>query len=235
MIASQRLQTLVVLSTARLSIIRAECLLGLHFSVAIHVDPEVLIVDEILAVGDLAFQRRCMNKFFEIRDGGCSILFVSHDQYQVKSICQRALYLDQGRQKLFGFAGNVIDQYMIDMEERISSCLPSPVHGESLPVSSACVEDEKVAPIPTVETSAGSEVVGDKQPEVAPESPEQLLRITQVTLLDESGSPVSLITTGQSIKLTFDFVVSRSSSRTRSVLFSISTAMMICIFVERQH
>lgn len=178
----------------------------LAFSVAIHVDPEVLIVDEILAVGDLAFQRRCMNKFFEIRDGGCSILFVSHDQYQVKSICQRALYLDQGRQKLFGFAGNVIDQYMIDMEERIVRSLPSPVHGESLPVSSACVEDEKAAPIPTVETSADCEVVGDKQPEVAPESPEQLFRITQVTLLDESGSPVSLITTGQSIKLTFDFV-----------------------------
>lgn len=88
----------------------------LAFSVAIHVDPEILIVDEILAVGDAAFQRRCLSKFYEIRDNGCTILFVSHDQYQVKSVCQRAVYLDHGRQKLFGPAGRVIDAYMVDTE-----------------------------------------------------------------------------------------------------------------------
>lgn len=88
----------------------------LAFSVAIHVNPEILIVDEILAVGDAAFQRRCLSKFYEIRESGCAILFVSHDQYQVKSVCQRAVYLERGRQKLFGPAGRVIDAYTIDME-----------------------------------------------------------------------------------------------------------------------
>ena len=88
----------------------------LAFSVAVHVDPEILIVDEILAVGDAAFQRRCLSKFYDIRRSGCTILFVSHDQYQVKSVCQRAIYLEKGRQKLFGSAGRVIDTYMVDME-----------------------------------------------------------------------------------------------------------------------
>ncbi|WZB69640.1 ABC transporter ATP-binding protein [Achromobacter xylosoxidans] len=88
----------------------------LAFSVAVHTDPEILIVDEILAVGDAAFQRRCLKKFYDIRDAGCTILFVSHDQYQVKSICNRALYLNQGRQVAFGSAGKVIDRYTIDMQ-----------------------------------------------------------------------------------------------------------------------
>lgn len=88
----------------------------LAFSVAIHVDPEILIVDEILAVGDAAFQRRCLAKFYDIRERGCTVLFVSHDQYQVKSVCQRAVYLENGRQKMFGLAGRVIDAYTIDME-----------------------------------------------------------------------------------------------------------------------
>lgn len=96
----------------------------LAFSVAIHVDPEILIVDEILAVGDSAFQRKCLNKFYEIREAGCSILFVSHDQYQVKSICQRALYLEKGLQKMFGPAGHVIDEYMIDMESGYIDATP---------------------------------------------------------------------------------------------------------------
>lgn len=88
----------------------------LAFSVAIHVNPEILIVDEILAVGDAAFQRRCLAKFYDIRERGCTVLFVSHDQYQVKSVCQRALYLEGGCQKMFGPAGRVIDAYTIDME-----------------------------------------------------------------------------------------------------------------------
>lgn len=87
----------------------------LAFSVAIHVDPEILIVDEILAVGDAAFQRRCLAKFYDVRARGCTVLFVSHDQYQIKSVCQRALYLEAGCQKMFGPAGRVIDAYTIDV------------------------------------------------------------------------------------------------------------------------
>ena len=98
----------------------------LAFAVAVHVDPDILVVDEILAVGDAAFQRRCLSKFYEIRERGCTILFVSHDQYQVKSVCQRALYLQQGRQVVFGPAQQVIDQYLVDMEKSAAPAAPAP-------------------------------------------------------------------------------------------------------------
>lgn len=92
----------------------------LAFSVAIHVDPEILIVDEILAVGDAAFQRRCMNRFYKIRDSGCTILFVAHDAYQIRSLCQRAIYLSQGETVACGAASDVMDRYTFDIEEAVA-------------------------------------------------------------------------------------------------------------------
>lgn len=93
---------------------------GMHarlaFAVAIHCDPEVLIVDEILAVGDAAFQRKCIERFYQIRDSGCTILFVSHDPYMVKTICRRAIYLDQGQRRAYGDAEDVIDRYTADLD-----------------------------------------------------------------------------------------------------------------------
>jgi len=88
----------------------------LAFSVAAHVDPEILIVDEVLAVGDAAFQRKCVQRLYEIRDTGCTILFVSHDPYLVKTICQRALYLRDGRLAASGPAADVADSYVYDLE-----------------------------------------------------------------------------------------------------------------------
>jgi len=69
----------------------------LAFSAAINVDPDVLIIDEVLAVGDARFQSRCMNRINQFRERGVSILFVSHDTETVKRICDHAMVLDQGR------------------------------------------------------------------------------------------------------------------------------------------
>ncbi|MBK9118500.1 MAG: ABC transporter ATP-binding protein [Phycisphaerales bacterium] len=111
---------------------------GMHarlaFSVAIHVDPEILIVDEILAVGDAAFQRKCVERFYKIRDSGCTILFVSHDPYLVKSICQRAIYLRGGERVAYGKAEEVIDRYITDME-RVNAASRTPTDGASEPAT----------------------------------------------------------------------------------------------------
>jgi ABC-type polysaccharide/polyol phosphate transport system ATPase subunit len=88
----------------------------LAFAVAIHVDPDILIVDEILAVGDAAFQRKCMERFYQIRDRGCTILFVSHEAYQVKTLCDRAIYLKEGQPVVYGPADEVVDRYTEDLE-----------------------------------------------------------------------------------------------------------------------
>ncbi len=68
----------------------------LGFSVAIHVDPDILLVDEVLAVGDEAFQRKCMDKIHEFQEQGRTILFVSHSLSQVQTLCTRAIVLNQG-------------------------------------------------------------------------------------------------------------------------------------------
>ncbi len=68
----------------------------LGFSVAVHTDPEILLVDEVLAVGDAAFQRKCLERIGELRQEGVTILFVSHSADTVRALCNRALWLDEG-------------------------------------------------------------------------------------------------------------------------------------------
>lgn len=70
----------------------------LAFSSAIHLNPDILIVDEILAVGDSEFQQKCIQRFYKLRDSGCTILLVSHDAFQIRSVCTKSLFLDRGKQ-----------------------------------------------------------------------------------------------------------------------------------------
>ncbi len=90
----------------------------LAFSTAIHVDPEVLIVDEALAVGDAAFANRCIRKFHELRERRVTVLFVSHDMGLVKQLAHRALFLSQGSVQADGDPKYVIDRYIASVLER---------------------------------------------------------------------------------------------------------------------
>jgi ABC-type polysaccharide/polyol phosphate transport system ATPase subunit len=92
----------------------------LAFAVASHIEPEILIIDEALAVGDMAFQKKCFRRFREIRDSGATILFVSHDPYQIKGYCHRALYLKNGRCIAFGQSAEVVDAYIHDQEMQLA-------------------------------------------------------------------------------------------------------------------
>lgn len=84
----------------------------LAFSVAINVKPDVLIVDEILAVGDLDFQLKCMNKMKEMMYGGTTVLFVSHDINSIKRFCTRAIWLKDGMLMEDGDVNSVTDHYL---------------------------------------------------------------------------------------------------------------------------
>lgn len=83
----------------------------LAFSIATMIEPEILIVDEVLAVGDYKFQEKCKEKMGSLLNGGATVLFVSHSSEQVKEICDNAIWLDQGRVRMIGTAGDVIDAY----------------------------------------------------------------------------------------------------------------------------
>lgn len=90
----------------------------LAFSVAVQINPDILIVDEALSVGDMAFQEKSFTKMKEIRDSGTSILFVSHSLPAVRNFCEKALWLDEGRLREFGDRLEVCDLYQKEMEEK---------------------------------------------------------------------------------------------------------------------
>ncbi|MFC5740256.1 ABC transporter ATP-binding protein [Dyella tabacisoli] len=89
----------------------------LAFAVAISVEPEILIVDEALAVGDVGFQTKCMVTLRQMQQRGTTILFVSHDTAAVSSLCQRAIYLRQGKILAMGLASEITAQYIRDVQE----------------------------------------------------------------------------------------------------------------------
>jgi lipopolysaccharide transport system ATP-binding protein len=84
----------------------------LAFSVAAHLDPEILVVDEVLAVGDAEFQEKCLGKMSEVSRTGRTILFVSHNMLAVRELCSRVILIDHGAVVAAGPAGPVIAQYL---------------------------------------------------------------------------------------------------------------------------
>jgi len=84
----------------------------LAFAIAIHVDPEILLVDESLAVGDIYFQQRCMHRIRQMRAEGKTILLVSHDVAAIKNLCDSALWLEQGTIKDYGTPDQVVARYL---------------------------------------------------------------------------------------------------------------------------
>ena len=89
----------------------------LAFSIAINVDADILLVDEILAVGDANFQAKCFSKLAEIKAKGTTIVIVSHSMDQIKSICDRVLWIDNGKIREDGPASKVCDHYLFAMNK----------------------------------------------------------------------------------------------------------------------
>lgn len=83
----------------------------LAFSIATVVDPDILIVDEILAVGDAAFQEKSKKRMLELMGGGTTVLFVSHSMDQIREMCDRVLWLERGEMKMLGDTQSVCDAY----------------------------------------------------------------------------------------------------------------------------
>lgn len=90
----------------------------LGFAVAINVDPDILLTDEVLAVGDEAFQRKCLDYIAALRRRGVTIIFVSHALDAVRGLCKRAIWLDHGKVIADGPASDVIDQYLVFENEK---------------------------------------------------------------------------------------------------------------------
>ena len=88
----------------------------LGFSIATIVKPDILIVDEVLAVGDYAFQQKCQNRMAEMLSGGTTLLFVSHSTEKVKQLCDHALWLAGGNEVMQGDVKAVCDAYIASLK-----------------------------------------------------------------------------------------------------------------------
>ncbi len=84
----------------------------LAFAVAAHLEPEILIVDEVLAVGDAEFQKKCLGKMHEVSRGGRTVLFVSHNMGAIQALCSRALWLNQGELQFDGAVNDAVNAYL---------------------------------------------------------------------------------------------------------------------------
>ncbi|SMP50639.1 ABC-type polysaccharide/polyol phosphate transport system, ATPase component [Desulfonatronum zhilinae] len=111
----------------------------LAFAVSVNVDPEILVVDEALSVGDSAFQFKCMKRMETLRDRGVTVLLVSHDMATVQNICTRAVYLEKGRVKAEGNPEAVAAQYFFDNRE---------LHRQALGISRPIKQQQPIGPPP---------------------------------------------------------------------------------------
>jgi len=101
----------------------------LAFSTAIQTDPDVLLVDEVLAVGDMEFQQKCFDEFKRYKKEGVTILFVSHDLSAVRRFCDRTLLLGRGIKMAYGETGEILDRYVYQVKENNAEGKPAQPNG----------------------------------------------------------------------------------------------------------
>ena len=152
----------------------------LAFSVAIHVDPEILVVDEALAVGDAWFRQRCMRRINEMKDRGVTIIFVSHSIADVHAIGDRALWLEHGRARAIGDADAVVAQYL----SAVAGIETTTIAASSNLLTTATAQS--VQPLETI-------------PNVDHRSGDGRASIIGIAVLDEFGDPLHLMIPGSHI------------------------------------
>ncbi len=143
----------------------------LAFAVAAHMETEVLLVDEVLAIGDAQFQKKCFERMSEIGRHGRTILFVSHNMSAVRAICKQALVIDSGKVVAYGEADHTIDHYLAQFSSQIWT---DGVETPSFSVNSVDVKSEKG---PVVKTYDPVQVTVKFTPKITIPAPDLLLSI----------------------------------------------------------
>jgi ABC-type polysaccharide/polyol phosphate transport system ATPase subunit len=154
----------------------------LGFAVAVHVDPDVLLIDEVLAVGDEEFSARCIAKIQEMKYRGVTLLFVTHQLDQVRNLCDRALWLDKGRVEEVGDPLRVVDAYL----QEVSGTTMAP---ETVPE----IEEAKPAEPPPQKSEMDEERWGSGE-----------IVIRRVSLTDDKGRELVALGAGTPVIIDID-------------------------------
>ncbi len=148
----------------------------LAFAVATHIDPEILLIDEVLSVGDLAFQHKCLNRIAQFKEKGCAIVLVSHDASLVRELCDEALWLRHGNVVAYGAAEVVVGQYVAEMAAETDRRTPKKQ--------------------PVILTPNGTELRVHENRFGSME-----MTIREVNLLDEDGKPIEQDESGRPLQV----------------------------------
>ncbi|MFD2090361.1 ABC transporter ATP-binding protein [Blastococcus deserti] len=146
----------------------------LGFAIAVNLEPEILIVDEVIAVGDEEFQRRCFDHLYELRRRGVTIVLVTHSLGLVADLCDEAAWLDGGKLKAVGPSREVVDQYLSAVNRREAEAQPQPQ------------PENNDAGVPADETEGRTPRRGSGE-----------VRVTRVDYLDGDSQARPFLTTGQ--------------------------------------
>ncbi len=152
----------------------------LGFSTTIHNEPDVLLVDEVLAVGDIAFQTKCLQRIEQLRAGGCSIVLISHDASQVRRLCDKVLWLRRGAVVAWGAPEVVVGQYESEMASETRRRTPQH-HADETTAAGVCLRVN--------ENRFGS----------------QEMQITDVRLLNGIGQQISALQPGQPLNVEISY------------------------------
>lgn len=125
----------------------------LGFAVAAHLEPEILIVDEVLAVGDAEFQRKCLGKIHDVAGHGRTVLFVSHNMAAVEQLCSRAVLIESGRIKTEGPVKRVVSEYLAALDTEVLEYIAESDPARSAELRRIALCDEKGRPVKQVTTA----------------------------------------------------------------------------------
>ncbi len=160
----------------------------LAFSVVVHVNPDILIVDEALSVGDMYFQAKCMLKMKKLMESGVTVLFVSHDVGAVKALCNRAIYLENGKIIAMGTTEEVVEAYY-GAGVKTTKSTQTPQVEESPKSTSGFVFDSLVGQNEFVARAAFHRLQNG------------MAELLNVQLIDENGSKLAIVDFGQTVVL----------------------------------
>ena len=188
----------------------------LGFAVAVHVDPEVLLVDEVLAVGDQGFTHKCLDKFAEFRRRNKSILLVTHSLDLVEKFCDVAHWLDHGVTKGEGDPKRVVAAYVMDVEDTEEGSLAKAEAVRLAAVAKEVTEAREAASTENTEASVASVISGDPSVPSEPAGPKdgfkadegrwgtREIEITNVTISGPDGEAGHVFQSGDSIQVRMD-------------------------------
>lgn len=184
----------------------------LAFSVAINVDADILLIDEILAVGDVAFQAKCFNKLRDIKRKGTTIVIVSHSLGQIEQICDKSYWIEGGLVRAEGNPVDVHQKYLRYMSERTGT-LSENVAEEEAPAAPAAPETPEAGVVEATEAAA-PQGGGEEPTPVAPVDDGKRwgsrdVVFESISLLDETGKATSNIESGKPFRIAMRYKVNK--------------------------